>query len=234
MKTKLTLCFISVILCVNIAAAQKLAYGPTLGLINKGEVGSVLLDYVQVGPQRGGDLRYFWGYVSYDFNSEFRLTTGVNYCPDNTSYVVYKIRTDCQFCPLVKAGTLSYASIEVPLLVEYNIPLTRGKFFTIVGVAPSIRLQQKGDEYYLHKDAGQGVSDVIPAMKTVIKPIVWDYSLGVGLNVWRLRFEARYQTNLTNSATNAIKVWDKSSDFIRTHANIRFGAGYNLNWRENP
>lgn len=215
------------------AAAQKLAYGPAFGLISQGEVGSVLLDSIQVGLQRGGDLRgYFGGYVSYTLNDEFKLTTGVNYYPDYSSYVVYNTRTDCMFCPLVKAGTLAQSSIEVPLLLEFNIPLTSGKFFASAGLAPSIRLERKGNEYYYHKDAGQGVSDVIPAMETIIKPVIWDYSLGVGLNVWRLRMEARYQTNLTNSATNAIKVWGKSYDFTTTHANIRIGLGYNLNWKQ--
>ena len=116
-------------------------------------------------------------------------------------------------------------------MLEFNIPLTEGKLFATAGVAPSIRLQRKSNPYYFHKDAGQGVSDVLPVMRTVVKPVLWDTSVGVGANVWRLRLEARYQANLTLSATNAVKVWGKSYDFMSSHANLRLGVGYNLNWK---
>ncbi|WP_162428472.1 hypothetical protein [Pontibacter pudoricolor] len=233
MKTKFILCLISIIGFQHLATAQKISFGPSFGLINQGDAGKVLLDSVQVELQRGGGYRgYFGGYISYSINSAFKLSSGINYYPDNTSYVVYNTRTDCQFCPLVKAGGVAHASLEVPLVLEFNIPLTDGKFFALVGVAPSIRLHRKSDPYYYHRDAGQGVSDVLPALRTAIKPVVWDYSLGVGANIWRLRFEARYQNNLAQSATDPVKVWNKNYDFVSTHANMRFGVGYNLNWKQ--
>ena len=233
MKTKLILCSICTLLCLQVATAQKFSFGPNIGLINQGDAGRVLLDSVQVELQGGGGYRgYFGGFVSYSINRAFSISSGINYYPDNTSYIVYNTRTDCQFCPLVKAGSVAHSSLEVPVVLEFNIPLTEGKFFAMAGVAPSIRLQRKSDAYFYHRDAGQGVSDVLPAMKAAIKPVVWDYAVGVGANVWRLRFEGRYQTNLTQSATNPVKVWNKSYNFLTSHANMRFGVGYNLNWKQ--
>ncbi|WP_276499826.1 outer membrane beta-barrel protein [Pontibacter litorisediminis] len=232
MKTKLIFCFICTFIYIHTATAQKLSFGPSFGLINQGDAGRVLLDSVQAELQGGGDLGgYFGGYVSYRINRAFSISSGINYYDDGLSYIVYNTRTDCQFCPLVKAGGVAHASLEVPLLVEFNIPLTEGKLFVMAGVSPSVRLQRKGGAYYFHKDAGRGVSDVLPAMRTAVKPVVWDSSVGVGANVWRLRLEARYQANLTRSATNAVKVWGKDYDFMSSHANMRLGLGYNLNWK---
>ncbi|WP_299758918.1 outer membrane beta-barrel protein [uncultured Pontibacter sp.] len=219
-------------MCIHFATAQKLSFGPTFGLINQGDAGRVLLDSVQVELGGGGDLGgYFGGYVSYTINRAFSISSGINYYDDGLSYIVYNTRTDCQFCPITKGGTVGHASLEIPLLLEFNIPLTEGRFFVMAGLSPSIRLQRKGSPYYFHKDAGQGVSDVLPAMRTAVKPVVWDTSVGAGFNVWRLRLEARYQANLTRSATNAVKVWGKSYDFMSSRANMRFGISYNLNWK---
>lgn len=232
MKTKLILCSICTFMCIHFATAQKLSFGPTFGFINQGDAGRVLLDSVQVELQGGGGLGgYFGGYVSYSINRAFSISSGINYYDDGISYIVYNTRTDCQFCPLIKASGVAHASLEIPLLLEFNIPLTEGKFFVMAGLSPSIRLQRKSSPYYFHKDAGQGVSDVLPAMRTVVKPVVWDSSVGVGANIWRLRLEARYQANVTRSATNAVKVWGKSYDFMSSHANARLGISYDLNWK---
>lgn len=232
MKIRITL-FICFLFCSSTAVAQKISYGLTTGLIFDNPTGTVLLDSVQVTLQGDNDRQpYYGGYISYELNQLLTFTFGINYYNAGTSFLVYNAKKECAFCPLMKAGSVSHRSIEVPLLVEVKLPLPIGRVFLSAGIIPNFRLFSKGDPYFYYPDAGQGVSDVLPAIKSSIKPVVWKYALGAGAIIWRLRLEARWQYDLARTANNPIQVWGKSYAFNSKNNTIRFGVGYQLNWKK--
>ncbi|WP_439879690.1 hypothetical protein ACSX1A_10925 [Pontibacter sp. MBLB2868] len=232
MKAILVL-LICLLLCIGNVKAQRLSYGLNAGLMFDNPTGAVTLDSVQVTFQGDNDRRpYLGGYVSYELNKVFSLTSGLNYYNDGSSFLVYNNFENCSLCPLIKAGYVTHRTLEVPLLLETSLPLPMGSVFLSSGLMPNIRLTRKGAEYFYYRDAGQGVSDVLPALRSAVKPVVWKYSLGVGAYLWRLRLEARWQYDLAKSSTNPIKVWGKSYGFDSRNNTIRFGVGYKLNWEK--
>lgn len=231
MKTIAVLLFglISVLLFANQAPAQKVTYGPTMGLYYDNPVGAVLLDSIQVVLDgRTARRPYIGAFISYNLTNTFTLTSGINYYNDATSYLVYNKVVQCDLCPIVKAGLVANPSVEIPLLLETKLKVPVGKVFLSTGIIPNIRLRRTSSPYYYYVDAGEGVSDVLPAMKSAVKAVVWTYSVGIGADIWRLRLEARWQHDLAESATKAIEVWDSHYDFYSKNSTFRLGLGYKL------
>jgi hypothetical protein len=234
MKTKLLLLFsfIGALFFVNQASAQKVTYGPTMGLYYDNPIGAVLLDSIQVILEGKTARRPYMGaFISYDLTNTFTLTSGVNYYNDATSYLVYNKVVKCDLCPIVKGGLVANPSVEIPLLLETKLKVPVGKIFLSTGIIPNVRLRRTSSPYYYHVNAGEGVSDVLPAMKSAVRAVVWTYSLGIGADIWRLRLEARWQHDLAESATKAIEVWDRRYDFYSKNSTFRVGLGYKLRWK---
>ena len=234
MKTKIILFFslVSVVLFANHAPAQKVTYGPTVGLYYDNPVGAVLLDSIQV-VLNGKTARrpYIGAFISYDLTNTFTLTSGLNYYNDATSYLVYNKVVKCDLCPIVKGGLVANPSVEIPLLLETKLKVPVGKVFISTGIIPNVRLRRTTSPYYYHINAGEGVSDVLPAVKTAVKPVVWTYSLGIGADIWRLRLETRWQHDLAESATRPIEVWGQRYSFFSKNSTLRIGVGYKLRWK---
>ncbi|RDV13369.1 hypothetical protein DXT99_20335 [Pontibacter diazotrophicus] len=234
MKANVTLLLGCLFLLSGNIVAQRISYGPTVGLLFDNPTGSVLLDSIQVTLQGDNDHQpYLGGYVSYELTKTFKLTSGLNYYNSYKSAIVYSTGKE-GFERLIHSTSAGNRSVEVPLLLETKVPVWKGKgsIFFLSGISPHIRLTRQGLPYHTSKFISQAMSEALYSFKTVMKPVVWKYSLGVGANIWRLRLEARWQYDLANSATNPYRVWGNSYAFNSKNNTIRFGLGYNLNWKK--
>ncbi|MDX5419839.1 MAG: hypothetical protein LPK09_11535 [Hymenobacteraceae bacterium] len=233
MKPILTLLFVflSFLFLVNKAIAQKLSYGPTAGLLFDNPTGSVLLDSLQVILQGDNDRRpYLGAYVSYKLSDVFSITSGANYYNAYTSAIMYNVNKE-GFGRLVNSTSAGNRSIEIPFQVDAHVPFLRVNTFLLAGISPNIRITRYASPYHTGRYISPYMSEALYQFRTVMKPVVWKYTLGVGASIWRLRLEAKWQQDLSESATRPYKVWGKSYDFYSKNSVIRFGIGYNLNWK---
>ncbi|AKD04312.1 hypothetical protein PKOR_15965 [Pontibacter korlensis] len=212
--------------------AQKVSFGPSVGLLFDNPTGSVLLDSIQVTLRGDNDRQpYLGGYLSYELSPSFTVSSGINYYNSYKGARVYNTSKD-GFERLIHTTSGGNRSLELPVLVEYQLPVRRRSLFVMAGVSPNIRLTRDGQDYFSNKFISPAMAEVLYNFKAVSKPVVWKYSLGIGANVWRLRVEARWQYDFS-STTNSYKVWGKQFDFQSRNNTIRFGLGYNLNWNKN-
>lgn len=231
MKTKLIVLFIFTLLFSVQALAQRLSYGPVAGLLFDNPTGSVLLDSIQVTLQGDNDRQpYIGGYLSYELNKTFTITSGITYYNSYKGATVYS--TEKQgFERLIHATFAGNRSLEVPVLLETKLPVWHGTLFVMAGVSSHVRLSRYRPDYFTNKFVSPAMSEAIYNFESVMKPVVWNYTLGVGAKVWRLRLEAKWQYDLANSATKHYEVWGNRYNFKSRNNSIRFGVGYNLNWR---
>ena len=108
------------------------------------------------------------------------------------------------------------------------MPVKQAKLFVLAGIAPGIRLTQSGQGYYRNRDMSEAMADVLYHFKTTMKPVVWKYAVGTGATLGRFRAEARWQFDLSRSATSPYKLFGKTYGFQSRNNTIRFGLGYTL------
>jgi hypothetical protein len=236
MKYLLSVCLLAFsLVCCSSALAQQLTFGPTVGVLFDNPTGTVLVDSIRVTLQGDNDRQpYYGGYISYTLSPRFTFTSGISYGNSYTSATAYNTLKEPGLQRLIHATSARTASLEVPLLLETSLPVKHARVFVLTGVAPAFRITRSGQGYYRNRDMSEEMADVLYSFKKTMKPVVWKYAVGMGVTVGRFRAEARWQFDLSQSATNPYRLFGKTYDFNSRNNTIRFGLGYALQRNPGP
>jgi hypothetical protein len=208
--------------------AQQFSFGPQLGFYADEMKAEALCDSILI-IENNGDGQHMLGlFAEYELTKKWRVRAELNSYKVMYGYVVYDL-TDIGFLgPVNKTITTTARNIEVPLSVSFTpLAYKLAKLHLFGGLSANFRFERKEDKAYEFPYSNQELEDVSNVLhQGIYKPLVFYYSYGLRLEVWRFFVSGEMKSPVVENMVNPLKVWGRQFDFYTTDAYLFFKLGY--------
>lgn len=167
-----------------------------------------------------------------DVIRNFSFRVEINTYRNDLSVLAYNAEATCALCPVSKGGGVSYRTFELPISLQFILPLKKNT--VDIGILVGINLEmnlKNGQSYEYSPSFGlhPGVFDVLKAIEdNSIKPFTCSYALGVQIKVWRISVIGRVAANISRTITSDISVWGQRYPFGTNQTSSMLTIAYHI------
>ncbi len=203
-------------------------FGLQFGLIRQAKSGFALCDSISVHADTGDGPAFPGLFYNQHILKIISSRVELNIYKNSLGALVYNNEQNCTLCPVVKAGSYAYRTIELPVFLKAKIPLSKIVHVGVVGGFGFNFNFLMNNSSFSFQGQHPGVADVLNTISNTIKPVIINYIYGLSFDIWRITLIARYQHNLGSSIVRDINVWGNRYSFQAYGSYVHFTVSYNF------